>query len=184
MRRDLRITREYPHPPELVWRALTDPALIAEWLMQNDFRPELGHRFKLRTDPAPGFDGIVRCEVLEFDPPTTMRWSWRGGPIDTVVAFRLEDTLVFGRRGTRLVVEHTGFEGLPAILVSFLLGAGNRTIYGRTLPAVLDRLARSGAAPPADARRGCHEQRGLWWVLAQALGPIIRRAAQKRANRG
>ncbi|WP_437294246.1 hypothetical protein [Sorangium sp. So ce426] len=62
--------------------------------------------------------------------------------------------------------------------------AGNRTIYGRTLPAVLDRLARSGAAPPADARRGCHEPRGPWWLLAQVLGPIIRRAAQKRATRG
>ncbi|XXT16747.1 SRPBCC domain-containing protein [Sorangium sp. So ce429] len=60
MRRDLRIAREYPHPPELVWRALTEPALIAEWLMQNDLRLELGHRFTLRTDPAPGLDGVVR----------------------------------------------------------------------------------------------------------------------------
>ncbi|WP_438023664.1 SRPBCC family protein [Sorangium sp. So ce233] len=83
MRRDLRIAREYPHPPELVWRALTEPALIAEWLMQNDFRPELGHRFTLRTDPGPGFDGVVRCEVLELDPPTKMRWSWRVEPTES-----------------------------------------------------------------------------------------------------
>lgn len=69
MKRDLRVQRDYPHPPELVWRALTEPALISRWLMDNDFSPELGHRFTLRTDPAPGFDGIVHCEVLDLEAP-------------------------------------------------------------------------------------------------------------------
>jgi uncharacterized protein YndB with AHSA1/START domain len=60
----------FPHPPEKVRRALTDPELLASWLMRNDFEPRVGHRFAFRTDPVPahGFDGIVRCEVLELAP--------------------------------------------------------------------------------------------------------------------
>jgi uncharacterized protein YndB with AHSA1/START domain len=56
----------FPHPPEKVWRALTDPELLACWLMPNDFEPWIGHQFTFRTDPVPvhGFDGIVRCETL------------------------------------------------------------------------------------------------------------------------
>ena len=59
----------FPHPPEKVWRALTDPELLASWLMPNDFEPRVGHQFTFRTDPVPAhdFDGIVRCEVLELD---------------------------------------------------------------------------------------------------------------------
>jgi uncharacterized protein YndB with AHSA1/START domain len=162
-----------------VWRALTEPALIAEWLMENDFKPEMGHRFTLRTDPAPGFDGVVRCEVLAIEPPRRMRWSWRGGPIDTEVTFSLAPREVAGRRGTRLTVEHTGFEGLPAILVSFIMQSGSRNIYGRRLPAVLDRLARGGAAAPEEPEK----PRGLWWVLARAFGPILRRVTRKADDR-
>jgi uncharacterized protein YndB with AHSA1/START domain len=173
VKRDLRIVRRYPHPPELVWRALTDPELIAEWLMPNDFVAEVGRRFRMRTDPAPGFDGVVHCEVLELDPPRRMRWSWRGGPIDTEVAFTLEPAIVYARPGTQLTVEHTGFQGLPAVLVSFILGAGNRGIYGRRLPAVLDAAARDSAARPTPEAAHC--DRGASWILAQAFAPILRR---------
>ena len=74
-----------PHPPEKVWRALTDSAVLASWLMPNDFQPRIGHRFTFRTEPVPthGFDGIVHCEVLELVPP-----GWRGH-----LARRLEETL-------------------------------------------------------------------------------------------
>ncbi len=60
-----------PHPPAKVWRSLTVPDLPASWLMPNDFRAEVGHRFTFRTDPVPaqGFDGIVHCEVLALEPP-------------------------------------------------------------------------------------------------------------------
>jgi uncharacterized protein YndB with AHSA1/START domain len=174
VKRDLCLTRRYPHPPELVWRALTDPGLLAEWLMPNDFAPEIGRRFHMRTDPAPGFDGVVEAEVLELDAPRRMRWSWKGGPIDTEVTFTLAKATIHGRPGTELTVEQTGFEGLPAVLVSFILGAGNRTIYGRRLPAVLDALARD----PAAAREipgAAHCKHGLWWVLGQAFAPVLRR---------
>jgi uncharacterized protein YndB with AHSA1/START domain len=172
VKRSLRIARTYPHPRELVWRALTERALIAEWLMENDFVAEAGARFTLRTDPGPGFDGIVHCEVLALDPPTRMRWSWRGGPIDTEVTFTLEEAVVFGTLGTRLVVEQTGFEGLPAVLVSFILDAGNRNIYGKILPRLLDTMAR-GAPPPSEPPPS--KTRELWWWIARAVGPILRR---------
>lgn len=96
-----------PHPPEKVWRALTEPELLAAWLMPNDFEPRVGHRFTFRTDPVPGhgFDGIVHCEVLELVPARRLRISWAGGGIDTTVTW---DLLPQGR-GTRLMLSHEGF---------------------------------------------------------------------------
>jgi len=175
VKRDLRIERVYLHPRELVWRALTDPELVGEWLMKNDFAPERGRRFTLRTEPQPGFDGIVHAEVLEIEPPARMCWSWRGGPIDTVVTFTLTEEVSFGQQATRLRVDHTGFEGLPAILVSFIMGAGNQRVYGRYLPAVLDRLAGKGPGVTADLHGG----RGLWMWLTKAFGPVLKRAKKR-----
>jgi uncharacterized protein YndB with AHSA1/START domain len=108
------IEYEFPHPPGKVWRALTESGLIASWLMPNDFRPEVGHRFTFRTRPAPGFDGIVHCEVLIVEPNRRLSYSWRGGSperggygaeLDTVVTWTLEPIL----GGTRLRLDHDGF---------------------------------------------------------------------------
>jgi uncharacterized protein YndB with AHSA1/START domain len=175
MRRDVRLERTYPHPPELVWRALTEPNLIGEWLMENDFSPVVGHRFTLRTDPQPGFDGIVHCEVLELDVPRRMRWSWRGGPIDTVVVFDLAPVVLADAAATRLVVQQRGFEGLPAVLVSFILGAGNNEVYGRRLPALLDRLAGRRVEPTPPHRR----MTAPWRLLTAAFGPLLRRSERR-----
>ena len=172
MKRDLRLVRRYPYPPSLVWRALTDRELLAEWLMASDFQPELGRSFTFRTEPAPGFDGIVHCKVLELEAERRMRWAWRGGAVDTEVSFRLEPALVFAREGTELTVEQTGFAGLPAVLTSFILQAGNRGIYGQRLPAVVARLAGEGGGSRAPAL--C-EKRSLWNVLAQVFAPVLRR---------
>jgi uncharacterized protein YndB with AHSA1/START domain len=65
---DIDETANYPHPVERVWAALTSSDALAVWLMPNDFKPVVGHRFTFRTKPAPGFDGIVHCEVL-LPPP-------------------------------------------------------------------------------------------------------------------
>lgn len=97
------------HPPAKVWRALTDPVLLATWLMPNNFEARLGHRFTFTTDPVPaqGFDGVVHCEVLALDPPSLLRISWIGGPgLNTTVTWRLtpEGT------GTRLLLVHDGFD--------------------------------------------------------------------------
>ncbi|HEX4443047.1 MAG TPA: SRPBCC domain-containing protein [Galbitalea sp.] len=97
-----------PHPPEKVWRALTDSALIALWLMPNDFVPEIGHAFTFTTRPVPaqGFDGIVRCEVLTLRPLAELSISWRGGSLDSTVTWRLEPE----GTGTRLFLTHDGFD--------------------------------------------------------------------------
>jgi uncharacterized protein YndB with AHSA1/START domain len=95
-------------PPEQVWHALTDPDLLARWLMPNDFRPAVGHQFTFRAEPVPqyGFDGIVHCQVLDLDPPRLLRFSWRGGQLDTVVSWRLMPE----GAGTRLMITHDGFD--------------------------------------------------------------------------
>ncbi|MFJ8582012.1 SRPBCC domain-containing protein [Micromonospora sp. NPDC093277] len=126
------------HPPARVWRVLTDSDLLARWLMPNDFRPVPGHRFTFRTTPRPGqdFDGVVHCEVLELDEPRRLRWAWRGGHLDTVVTW----TLVPEGRGTRLFLEHSGFDPEdPVQRRTFtLLDGGWRTHVWARLAETLD----------------------------------------------
>src|SRR5207249_11999220 len=76
---DIRIVRDYPHPPAKVWRALTDPALMALWGMRPEgFAPVAGTRFKLVAKPERGWRGFVECEVLEASEPSILRCSWLG----------------------------------------------------------------------------------------------------------
>jgi uncharacterized protein YndB with AHSA1/START domain len=155
MKRDLKFEAFYDYPPEKVWTALTDSEAIAEWLMPNDFQPKVGHRFTFRTKPGPGFDGIVHCEVTELDPPRRLSFSWKGGGIETNVAF----TLAQGQGGTKVVLEHTGFSGMRGLMVSAILGKGWKDkILPVGLPAVLARLGPTGLAPkPAgDLQKTCH----------------------------
>jgi uncharacterized protein YndB with AHSA1/START domain len=95
-------------PPQRVCEAITDPAQLAAWLMPNDFAPQVGHRFTFRTDPVPaqGFDGVIRCEVLELQAPELLRISWVSSGLDSTVTWRLaaEGT------GTRLFLTHDGFD--------------------------------------------------------------------------
>lgn len=142
MRRDIVREVTYPHPVERVWQALTDPGALEVWLMPNDFEPEVGHRFQFRTDPAPGFDGIIDCTVLRLEPLRLLEISWDGGPVDAVVTWRLEPVA----EGTRLHFAMRGFTGPKAVAVSFILGMGFKSMYHRALPAVLERLAE-GANP-------------------------------------
>lgn len=98
----------FPQSRDAVWRALTDSALLADWLMPNDFEPRVGHRFTFRTQPNPaaGFDGIVHCEVIECAPPGRLAYSWVGGGIDTRVTYEIEP---YGD-GARLLFEQSGFD--------------------------------------------------------------------------
>ena len=141
MGHDINKTVEYGHPRERVWAALTSSESLARWLMPNDFEPVVGHAFQFRTDPGPGFDGIVNCEVLELEPPHRMVWTWVGGPIDTRVTFELEE---LPNGGTLLRFAQRGFTGVRGALVSKILGAGFARMYRKLLPAELDRLAAEG----------------------------------------
>jgi uncharacterized protein YndB with AHSA1/START domain len=103
--RSVIVEKEFPHPPEKVWRALTDSSLIAQWLMRNDFEPVTGHAFTLRADPAPNWNGIIDCEVLEVDPSTTLSYTWGTMGMGSVVTFTLTPT----EAGTHVRVEQAGF---------------------------------------------------------------------------
>lgn len=94
------IEREIPYPPEKIWRALTQPHLIEEWLMKNDFKPTLDHRFQLRADW-----GAVDCRVTAVEPNKTLAYSWAAMGLESVVTWTLTPT----GSGTHLRMEHAGF---------------------------------------------------------------------------
>jgi uncharacterized protein YndB with AHSA1/START domain len=94
------VEREIPHPPEKIWRALTQPPLIEEWLMKNDFKPIAGQRFNLRGDW-----GAVDCEVLTIEPNKTLSYTWDAMGLESVVTWTLTPTST----GTHLRMEQSGF---------------------------------------------------------------------------
>ncbi len=107
---------DLPHAPEKVWRALTDPALLAEWLLPVlGFKPEAGAAFTFKTQPFPGWDGTVNCRVLEIEPQRKLSYTWTVPFLDTVVTFTLTPTAGgtgAGPRGpgTRLSIVQSGFQ--------------------------------------------------------------------------
>jgi len=95
------------HSPDKVWRALTDPALLSEWLLPAvGFDLKLGAAFKFTAQPQPGWDGIVNCEVGEIDAGRKLSYRWVVGDLDTIVTFTLTPTA----SGTRLLIVQTGFK--------------------------------------------------------------------------
>lgn len=95
------------HPPEKVWRALTDPELLAQWLLPSiGFALAPGAAFTFQAPPQPGWDGTVSCRFLEIEAQRKLSWSWVVGDIDTVVTFTLEPTAT----GTRLTLVQSGFK--------------------------------------------------------------------------
>jgi uncharacterized protein YndB with AHSA1/START domain len=94
------------HAPAKVWRALTDPALLAEWLLPAlDLELDQGAAFRFKTQPMPGWDGTVNCRFLEIDPQKKLSYTWVVGDIDTVVTFTLTPTAA----GTHLSLVQSGF---------------------------------------------------------------------------
>lgn len=94
------VEREMPYPPEKIWRALTQPHLIEEWLMKNDFKPAVDHRFHLRADW-----GAVECQVLAVEPNKTLSYTWGDHVLKSVVTWTLTPTST----GTHLRMEQSGF---------------------------------------------------------------------------
>lgn len=136
---EITVEAVYPHPPERVWRALTDPDQLESWLMENDFEPRVGHRFRFREEPRPGWRGIVDCEVLEVEEPRRLSYSWRGREEGepTVVTFTLEPV----EGGTRLRLEHTGFSGLGGFFTRLILSRGwKKKLLREKLPGVLEGM--------------------------------------------
>ena len=97
---------DLPQPPQKVWRALTDPALLAQWLLPvAGFRPEPGAAFTFRAPAYPGWDGTVDCRFVAIEPYRKLSYTWSVPFLDTVVTFTLAPTA----SGTRLSVVQTGF---------------------------------------------------------------------------
>ena len=105
--RSVIVEREFPHSPGKLWRALTQPHLIADWLMKNDFVPAVGHKFNLGGE----WGGTLDCEVLEIEPEETLAYSWDYAHDDpqfdlrSIVTFTLTPTPA----GTLLRMEQAGF---------------------------------------------------------------------------
>jgi uncharacterized protein YndB with AHSA1/START domain len=101
------VERDFPFPPEKLWRALTQPHLMEEWLMKNDFAPVVGHRFNLRGD----WGGVLDCEVLVVEPQKSLSYTWNFANenpdfnLQSVVTMTLTPT----GTGTLLRVEQAGF---------------------------------------------------------------------------
>jgi uncharacterized protein YndB with AHSA1/START domain len=135
--RSIVVEEVFPHPPALLWRALTELDLISRWMMvPTGFAPVVGQSFTFTTTPAGAWDGLIRCQVEEVVPEERLVYTWAGGDdsnegygsrLDTRVTFTL--TKVPG--GTRLRFEHAGFE-LPRNAVALEnMGKGWPTVMAR-----------------------------------------------------
>ncbi|MFI6502627.1 SRPBCC domain-containing protein [Nonomuraea typhae] len=137
----LHLDHFYPHPPAKVWRVLTDPELMARWLMPNDFKLEVGHAFTFTTDPLPrfGFDGVVHCRVLEIEHQKLLKISWTDRKTaDWTVSWRLEGE----GRGTRVFLDHEGFDPDDPVQQHSrrVMGGGWRSRHFATLERLLAEL--------------------------------------------
>jgi uncharacterized protein YndB with AHSA1/START domain len=103
--RSLVIEREFPHPPEKVWRALTQGHLIKEWLMDNDFQSVVGHKFTFRSTPMPNWNGVIDGEVMVVEPNKKLSYKWDSLGLESVVVW----TLVATEGGTLVRMEQSGF---------------------------------------------------------------------------
>ena len=122
------VEREIPYPPEKIWRALTQPHLIQEWLMKNDFMPVVDHRFNFRADW-----GTVDCQVLAVEPNKTLSYTWAAYDLKSVVTWTLTPTST----GTRLRMEQSGFR--PEQRQAYHGAKGGWQRFLATLEQLLDR---------------------------------------------
>jgi uncharacterized protein YndB with AHSA1/START domain len=128
MQKEIKHQFTFSQSPEVVWEYLTKPELLAQWLMPNDFKPIVGHKFQLSAKPKLkfDFDGKIYCEVLEIVPYKRLVYSWKGGlskespSLDSIVIW----TLTPNDNGTILTLEHKGFKGMKNYLAYIIMNKG------------------------------------------------------------
>jgi uncharacterized protein YndB with AHSA1/START domain len=125
------VERDLPFPPEKIWRALTQPHLIEEWLMKGDFAPAVDHRFRFSADW-----GGVDCKVLEVEPQRTLAYTWDAMGLESVVTWTLTPTA----RGAQLRMEQSGF--LPEQRQAYAGAKAGWPRFLDSLEQVLGRLDR------------------------------------------
>ncbi|WP_215226842.1 SRPBCC family protein [Echinicola shivajiensis] len=128
MEKEIQHQFTFEQSPETVWEYLTNSELLAQWLMPNDFKPIVGHKFQFGTKPKYplGFDGRIYCEVLEIEVFKKLVYSWKGGlskekpSLDSIVIW----TLTPEGNGTILTLEHKGFKGMKNYLAYIIMNKG------------------------------------------------------------
>lgn len=156
MSKTIRVEYELSQSPAKVWRLLTDSKLLAQWLMPNDIRAEVGHRFTFKAQPFADWDGTVECEVLEVQPLERFRYSWRGGSVQARLVSEVLWTLTPNGNGTKLVLEHSGFEPHNEFAYQGMAKGWAGKVQER-----MEGLLRSiDAVAPAGEERADVEQRG------------------------
>ena len=135
-------------PPAKVWRALTEPALLASWLLPNDIRPEVGAHFTFRAEADTG-SGAIACEVLAAEPPHLLSYSWRGDDADRHAPDRVLDSVVTfvltatANGGTHLRLVHDGFVSAASKVTSLETERTRRRDRG-PLPVIANAPTRGG----------------------------------------
>jgi uncharacterized protein YndB with AHSA1/START domain len=136
------VEREIPHPPEKLWRALTQPHLIEEWLMKNDFKPVVGHHFNLRGD----WGGVLDCEVIAVEPNKKLSYTWNFAHDDAAYNVKSVVTLTLTPTSHGDSPAH-GTVGLPAGSAAGLPGRQGRVAAVLCKPGAglgADRLKSAG----------------------------------------
>ncbi len=133
--RTIIVERVMPHSPEKIWRALTQSALIEEWLMKNDFKPVAGHKFNFRAQPMAGWNGVAGCEVLIVEAPYRLAWRQDASGEQAINGLKsvVTWTLTPIEGGTLVRMEHSGFRPEDE--------AGYKAMSGGW-PRVVEKLAR------------------------------------------
>lgn len=147
------IDQFFPYPPAFVWRALTEPELLARWLMPNDFQLRVGHRFTFKGTPMPrvNFSGIVQCEVLSFEIERELSYNWTDhsgeNDLHSTVTWHLEPE----GQGTHLFLEHRGFDAdHPLLHLSYQIMSGG---WSRLIRQLGESLATDDAMPPSKSSK-------------------------------
>lgn len=140
---EIRIDFHLQHPVELVWRALTEPALLTAWFMPVYVEPRPGARLRLDPGDLAGLDGPIDVDVTEVAAPRTLVMQWRTTQMRTIVAWRVAPAA----DGSRLTITQQGFLGPNGLRRQRALRATYALLFGRRLPAVLDGLAAGGPLP-------------------------------------
>lgn len=139
--RDIIVEDAVPFAPQQIWPALVRPELIGRWLMETDFEPTVGRRFRLRSWPSGAWDGVLRCEVLEVAPHERLAYTWTGGtpdnvgygaPIDSEVTWTLRPA----PGGAWLRLEHAGFKSPENDAVFVAMSCGWAHICQRLIGVV------------------------------------------------
>jgi uncharacterized protein YndB with AHSA1/START domain len=155
MKKELRKEVWFPRSQADVWVALTDPQALADWLMPNNFRPEVGHVFRFHVDPMPGFSGISECRVLEVAAPSRLVYTWL--PLPKVPdatpppPMTLTWTLMAEGEGTRLVLEQTGLD-IMNWWWRFSMTTGWNRMLKKLLPRTLKEI-RAGVFTTSPGRK-------------------------------